>query len=248
MSEIEDRVAGSSRRPAGEGVLVADVVGMASRPASQALRRAGLRVDVARSYGCAVEVAGQVVDQEPAAGAATARNGVVRIFVAAPGEAEAAAGPASGDRASTTGSESPAPPASEGPADAEEELGVPEDLQLGWEAARRLRGDQPPVRRPRKRRLAASQPSAVAQPQRGAAEVGCCDAAARARGAQPTAFAAEPASATPGDDELVVRAEEMFAGRLGLRRAGWRRLTVLPVAASRLGALKRLLGRRRGAR
>ena len=76
----------SARRGGPSGrQAVGDYVGQPAGDAAQAVRRAGLRPGLDRSFGCAEELIGLVVAQEPTAGSSLARNGMVTLYVAAPG-------------------------------------------------------------------------------------------------------------------------------------------------------------------
>jgi PASTA domain len=75
-----DRRRGNPRR-----IVVNEYVGQTAADAAQAIRRAGLRPGLERSLGCEPELVGQVVAQEPPAGSELARNAMVTLYVAAPG-------------------------------------------------------------------------------------------------------------------------------------------------------------------
>lgn len=64
---------------------VADHVGEMAAEAAQALRRAGLRPALERSFGWDPQLYGQVVAQEPPVDSEAARNSLVTLYVAAPG-------------------------------------------------------------------------------------------------------------------------------------------------------------------
>jgi len=72
------------RGPSGR-LVVGEYVGQLAAEAAQAVRRAGLRPGLDRSFGCEPELTGLVVAQEPVAGEELARNGMVTLYVGAPG-------------------------------------------------------------------------------------------------------------------------------------------------------------------
>ncbi|MGP8240343.1 MAG: PASTA domain-containing protein [Solirubrobacteraceae bacterium] len=78
----------SARRGGPSGRLeVGEYVGQPAADAAQDVRRAGLKPGLERSFGCEAELLGLVVAQEPGAGSELARNGMVTLYVAAPGAA-----------------------------------------------------------------------------------------------------------------------------------------------------------------
>jgi hypothetical protein len=75
---------GSRGKPQGR-LVVSEYVGQTAAVAAQTIRRAGLRPGLERSFDCDPELVGQVVAQEPPAGSELARNMMVTLYVGAPG-------------------------------------------------------------------------------------------------------------------------------------------------------------------
>jgi hypothetical protein len=233
----KSRSARRGRGPAGL-LTVGDYVGKAAADAAQAVRRAGLRPGLDRSFGCAAELAGLVVEQEPAAGEQIARNAMITLYVAAPGQV---------------------------PVDAPGELPSEDNVRHPPLSAPEAPPSRPPVAvsyragdaRSRKRRVVrdiaptfASAPPPVPttagglSEQQQTAELAVCAAAHESdisigvwRGeAHEPAEDPRPVHEYGTEEEFVVRADEVFAGRRG-DAAPWRRVYPRTVAGSTLRAI-----------
>jgi PASTA domain len=218
------RVRGSG--PGSGRLVVGDYVGQLAGDAAQAVRRAGLKPGLDRSFECEPELLGQVVAQEPVAGSDLARNGMVTLYVAASGPAAT-------------------------PADIEEPAGVdPEPAAIAVPPLPAEReGDaprRPEIRRRRKRGLAARVPQlSDSQPDPmqattdliGEAETEVLEIPPAQEWSSETLVDApvppgsekreesviyEPLEDVFSSEEFVVRADEVFAGRVDTAPA-WRR-------------------------
>ena len=213
-------------------LLVGDYVGQAAGVAAKAVRRAGLRPGLDRSFGCAPDVVGQVVAQEPPAGSDLGRNGLVTLYVAAPSV--------------TQGEEDTDDRYTEG----EEPRGTAASLAAtAQEAPHQVR---PRTRRPRKPGRAtrpphvfetppppvplARQPSSEAQAQDAEADRteewdygSPAQASAPSDGEEPRVeVAGEQAGDGLTHQELVVDADDLFAGRASAGLPAWRRVYPRP--------------------
>jgi hypothetical protein len=195
-------------------LLVGDHLGQMAADAAQAVRRAGLRPGLERSFGCQPDLLGRVVAQDPAADTELTRNAMVTLYVAAPGPAQVGEDPAGHPHPSC---EPDMPP---GVADA------------ASGAERHVHRKTLPVRRRKPRPLgrpawASDDPLASPRVQGEVAPVGRTEL-----------VDADPAADMPDEeephgellddgcrelpaDELVVHADDVFAGRAGL---SWRRV------------------------
>lgn len=180
---------------AGKGLLrVGDHVGQSAREAAQAIRRVGLRPGLERCSGYADELIGRVVDQEPAAGAELPRNGVVRIFVAAPAREN-------GERGAASAKEQPF-----------ERVPAESDPQVSERGA----ADEPETPHEDDERAVTF---AGGERERPANRVDEDERPAVDPVGEARAYGSEP----PTEEQLVARAQEVFAGRaVGDRRRGLR--------------------------
>jgi hypothetical protein len=215
---------GHSRR----AQTVGEYVGQRASEAAQAVRCAGLKPGLDRSFGHASELFGSVVRQEPTPGSELARSGLVTLYVAAPG-----AGPSGEDTAAQ-------PPTSEAAAH------LADDREP--ESSTRAR-----ARRRRKSRAGARSfggvdlapaPRRPAPTEQSQSDTLHDDEIPREdeRGGAGESWPAgdrEPCAEDLAADELVVRAEELFADHN--KTLDWRR--VYPRRTVRRSALSRLRGR-----
>jgi hypothetical protein len=207
---------------------VGEYVGQPASDAAQAVRRAGLKPGLERSFGCEAELLGLVVAQEPGAGSELARNGMVTLYVAAPGVS-----PADEDTDGHAGIDPDPAAAAAAPAV------VPQaDAPQAPARARRRRkpglaGTAPQV---------SDTPPDPVSPERvmaGEAEAPAAETAVTdAWGLETEARAPIPpdgdeySEGVPDDqwddelshDELVVHADDLFAGRVSQELPGWRRV------------------------
>lgn len=203
------------RRRAGSGhQQVGDYVGQVAGEAAKAVRRAGLRPGLDRQFGCAAQLTGLVVAQDPAAGSDLARNGMVTLYVAAPASDPAEENTAATDHTGQQANTDPVPALAERPV-----------------------GEVPAARRPRRRKQGLASRAGVSDqlqmvpaPVRAVPDSEAGDPIAVRAPGLPTDtardFDGEPAVREGlADEELVVRAEDILAGRSGrLRwRGGYRR-------------------------
>jgi hypothetical protein len=204
MSEQQAASAALRGGPGRRLTRVDDYVGRPGLEAAQAIRRAGLCPGLERTFGCAPELIGQVVGQEPAAGSMLARDGVVSIYVAA-------------------GGSEPAGEESSGIAAERAQLALqvdPRRAAASGEEAHVERGPEPVGSAPGGSSEAASE-ATVERGGRtravdGVAAADEADVSGRSEHADGTAERA--------GEEFVVRADDLFAGRFGASRPGWRRL------------------------
>lgn len=200
---------GKSFRHARSAQIVGSYVGELAAEAAQAVRRSGLKPGLERTFGCAAELLGQVVAQEPASGSELARNGLVTLYVAAPGNHESADLPERErvNESSTLAHELAAPAS-------ERDASGPRPRKPGRSARRAQAVDAPPAPRPRRSK---ERGELVKEPAPDASvPLGQRDEA--------------PASSEPAPDleqlvadELVIHAEDLFAGSAARWRRGYPR-------------------------
>lgn len=101
--------AGGRGKPPGR-LVVGDYVGVPAAQAAQSVRRAGLTPGVDRSLGCEPALIGVVIAQEPPAGSELARNGMVTLYAGVPDAARTeATNEATGARVELHEASPPAP-------------------------------------------------------------------------------------------------------------------------------------------
>jgi hypothetical protein len=238
---MSDRTAAPARPPArtqrarrespvSGRLVVGEYVGQLAADAAQAVRRAGLKPGLDRSFECEPELLGQVVAQEPVAGSDLARNGMVTLYVAAPGAAAVAE-----DTDTDRGREPDPGPVSPGSPLAAEREGDSEAPQRSRVRRRRKPGlatrdpqlfDRPLDPAPSDRGLAGEAQTDLEQvplTQESASEVEF-DAAALSDGEEDeeTVFDDQMQDEL-SDEELVVHADDVFAGRANTGFPVWRR-------------------------
>lgn len=198
---------GKSHRHGRSPLIVGSYVGELAGEAAQAVRRAGLKPGLERTFGYEPHELGQVVAQQPASGGELARNGLVTLYVAAPGDEDIEQRACEPVGEPSTLAHDRAAPASE------RDAKIPRPRKPG-RAAREARAVDPPPA-----------PWTRNSQEQGEAVTEVAGAyAAEDRREQAPAMPDEPASELEEIDtsELVVHAEELFAGRAASTRAGRR--------------------------
>ena len=238
-----ERAQAARRGSPGGRRLVGEYVGQAAGEAAQAVRRAGLRPGLDRSFGCATDLVGQVVAQEPLAGNDLGRNGLVTLYVAAPGVAETEddAGDGQSQVQEPGGTAPPSAPTAEEPSQQ-----VRPRTRRPRKAGRAARASQvfgaPPAPVPPRHQLSGEAHAHGAEADRTQEwDYGSpAHASAPSGGEEPWV---EVADEQTGDElageELVVDADELFAGRASAGLPAWRRVYPRPTGR---GAGARLAG------
>ena len=211
-----------TRRVAPQGrLIVGDYVGETAAEAARAIRRAGLRPGLERSLGCEPELLGQVVAQEPPAESELARNAMVILHVAAPALAAADEDPNGQLRASD-----PSFPSAAGAQAREPEADAAQARPRSRQSRKRRLADKPlrvigapPAPGRWERQPAPGPPALPSDACSTGQSISDADAAAPAEEEMGEGALGE--EGTDEHEELVVQADDVFAGRAG---ASWRRV------------------------